>query len=358
MLPIKEGLNKVGHAFHVQAHGYRAYKGSARQICDKIIQDCWNGKYFQTSAGHFNEFWTRDFGWCVDSLLKLGYRKEVLKTLAYALRVFSSAGTVKTTILPNGKPYDFFRFAPDSLPFLMHALNSARAKNLIRKYRSFLQKEVVKYNKKVIDPTTGIVRKERFSSMRDGVYRNRSAYDTAMVGMLAKELDRAGIKHKLPDIKKVLLKKYWNDSYFLDDLSGRTHVTGDAQVFPFWTNVINDKNMMRKAFQTVRTAGLDKPFPLKYVPHFVRADELTQRIFVPNYEGSTIWAHMGLLYIQLLQKVDKARAKAHIKKYKDLVEHYKTFIEVYQPDGKRPYQSFFYVADEAMLWAANLRVLL
>ena len=358
MIPIREGLSKIRRSFHVRAHGFKQYKGDAKQICKQIVQDCWNGTYFQTSAGHFSEFWSRDFGWCVDSLLKLGYRNEVLKTLDYALRAFERAGKVTTTILPNGKPYDFFRFAPDSLPFILRSLNAANAKHLITKYRQFLQQQLIDYERIVIDPKNGLVRDRKFSSMRDGIYRHRSAYDTAMVGMLARESDKAGLVHGLPSMKKILLKHYWTGSHFRDDLSGKTRVTSDAQLFPFWTGVINDKEMMKKAFHAVNKAGLDSPFPLKYVSHRVVADELIQRLFVPNYEGDTIWAHQGMLYIQLLKQVNPECAKQHIQKYKELVENYGTFLEVYEPDGSLPYQSLFYAADEAMLWAINLLVLL
>jgi len=67
---------------------------------------------------------------------------------------------------------------------------------------------------------------------------------------------------------------------------------------------------------------------------------------------------MGLLYIQLLRKVNPTLAAKHIESYKKQVERHRTFLELYTPDGKKPYHSLFYAADEGMLWAANLRVLL
>jgi hypothetical protein len=348
----------LGRSARVRLFGFHQYAGDARQICEHIVNDCWNGRYFQTSSGHFSEFWTRDFGWCVDSLLKLGYRKEVLKTLEYALSVFSSAGGVATTISPGGKPFNFPRFSPDSLPFLMHALNSANAKALIKKYRGFLANEAEKYASRVIDIETGLVKDKPFSSMKDGFYRHCSAYDTSMAGMLAKELGKARIKHRIPDMKKALMKNYWNGRCFLDDLSGKTYVSGDAQVFPFWTGVITDKKMMKSAFNAIIESGLDHPFPLKYTSFRIRPDVLAQKFFAPNYEGNTIWAHMGLLYIQLLTKFDPALAKQHTLSYRQLVEKYRNFLEVYQPDGTKPYKSIAYSCDEGMLWAANLLVLL
>jgi hypothetical protein len=342
----------------VRVLGFHRFAGDARHICEQIIDECWNGRYFQTSAGHFAEFWTRDFGWCVDSLLKLGYRKEIIRTLSYALERFERAGGIATTISPLGRPFNFPCFSPDSLPFLMHALNSANAKSLIQKHRPFLQAQAELYERRVIDPETKLVKDKKFSSMKDGYYRHRSCYDTCVVGMLAKELNKAKIKHNLPDAKSILMTHYWTGSYFLDDLSGRDYVAGDAQVFPFWTGVITDKKMMKKAFISLQEHGLDHPFPLKYTSYRIRPNVIAQKLFAPNYEGNTIWPHMGLLYISLLRQIDPSRARQDVESYKSLVENHKTFLEVYSPDGKKPYRSLFYASDEGMLWAANLLTLL
>lgn len=356
IFPISEGLRIVGRSLRVRARGFREYSGSARTICKQIVNDCWNGNYFQASAGHFKGFWTRDFGWCVDSLLKLGWKKQVRQTLAHALKVFSKTGRVTTSITPEGKAFDFARFAPDSLPFLFHALNAAKAKSLVSEHQAFLEEQVKDYARRVIG-SDGLVAGKKFSSMRDGLYREKSCYDVVMVGLLARELDRARVEHELPYMDDVLLEKYWNKKFFLDDLSGKNHVAGDAQVFPFWTGVIRNKGMLRDAFESVQNEGLDSPFPLKYVSYRVLADEFWQKVFVPNYEGNTVWAHMGPLYVQLLRKIDKQKAKQHLEAYKTKVEEHKTFLELYSPDG-RPYKSFFYVSDEGMLWAANLLALM
>ncbi len=338
--------------------GFHRYAGNVRQVCEHIVHECWNGSYFQASAGHFAEFWTRDFGWCIDSLLRLGYRKEVLKTLDYALEKFSRAGGIATTISPSGRPFNFPCFAPDSFAFLMHALNAADAKSLIRMHKSFLQAQAELYAIRVIDSETGLVKDRRFSSMKDGFYRHRSCYDTCMVGMLAKELDRAGIRHSLPDARKILMRHYWTGNYFLDDLSGKQYVAGDAQVFPFWTGVVTSKKLMKKSFASACEEGLDYPFPLKYTSERMRADVLSQRVFAPNYEGNTIWAHIGLLYTMLLRTIDPLKANQHIAAYKNLVERSRNFFEVCEPDGREPYRSLFYVSDEGMLWAANLLTLI
>src|SRR3989338_8915285 len=100
----------------------KEYLGNADEICQAIVRECWNGKFFQTSTTNFKQFWTRDFGFCTASLLTLKYQSQVQQTLKYALYRFQQQGAVTTTITPQGKPYNFPVFGVDSLPWLIHSI--------------------------------------------------------------------------------------------------------------------------------------------------------------------------------------------------------------------------------------------
>ena len=100
----------------------KKYVGPAEEICHQIIDDCWNGQFFQTSTTNFPQFWTRDFGWCCKSLLELGYKKKVHQTLRYALTRFQKTGEITTTITSRGKAFNVPLAAVDSLPYFIHSL--------------------------------------------------------------------------------------------------------------------------------------------------------------------------------------------------------------------------------------------
>ena len=87
---LKEGLRMFRRNIAVRMKGLKRYNGNAEQISKQIINACWNKYFFQTSAGHFCEFWSRDFGWCVKALDNMGYRNEILATLRYAIKIFAS----------------------------------------------------------------------------------------------------------------------------------------------------------------------------------------------------------------------------------------------------------------------------
>ena len=339
----------------VKRYGIQKYKGNADTICKKIVKKCWNGKFFQVSAGHFCQFYMRDFGFCVDSLLKLGYKREVLKTLDYAMGIYAKQG-LKTTITPGGKAVDVFMYSPDTLAYLIRSLRAADAKKLILKYRAFLIKEIDKFYDLVIDKETGLVRDDRyFGSMKDESKRKGSCYDNIMAAVLNNELNKLKMYNPLKkyDFKKRIKHMFWNGNFFVNDMQGdKEEITGDSNVFPFWSGVFTDKNMLKKAIKSIQKAKLDKPFPLKYsVKKKGHKFNFVEK-FVPDYETNTCWMHMGPLYIQIVKKINKKKAHEYKVEYKKIIEKYKSFLELFTSDGK-PFKSKFYYADESMLWAAN-----
>lgn len=359
---IKEGLRIFMRSLAVRAGGFRRYRGDAGQICKKIVNDCFNGKYFQVSNGHFCEFYTRDFGWCTDSLLKLGYNKEVLKTLSYALNIFSKNKRITTSISPGGKPFDFPFYAPDSLAFLMRSLARAKANSLVKRHKKFLNREISRFHHLVIDKDKGLVRDDmNFSSMKDHSLRKSSCYDNVMAAVLAKELEQFNFLYnpfQSYDFRKAIKRNFWNGDYFLEDLSGSRVITGDSNVFPFWTGIFTSGNMLKSAISSIQKEALDRPFPLKYTR---KADIREQKFiglefFAKNYERNTIWAHMGPLYISLVKRVDKKKFNHYYNKYRQIIEDNMNYLEVFNPDG-RLYKTPFYYSDEGMLWAANFLTL-
>ncbi len=336
-----------------EQEGFKPYEGNAKNICEQIVRNCYNKKenYFMTSLGHFCEYWSRDFGLCVESLKKLGYEKEIKSTLNYALNIFQKKGKITTTINPKGKPFDFPTYAPDSLGFTLHSLVTLNDKELVEKHKSFLEKEVKRYYKKVINKKTGLVKKKHFSSMKDLAKRKSSCYDNIMSGWISKNLDLLGLNNPLKkyDFKKLILDNFWTGTHFIDDLSGSKILSGDANTYSFWTKLFEEEDLISSAISKVQKKGLDKPFPIKYSiekPKTVWYDLLSS-----GYEFQSIWAMTGIPFIKVVLKVDEELAKKYFDKYTALIEEHKTFLEVYEKDGSI-FKRYNYVSDEAMLWAS------
>ena len=357
---LSEALRILLRKLRAEFKGIKKYEGSDETICTNIIRDCYNheNNYFMVSNGHFSEFYARDFGWCVHALLRLGYRKEVINTLEYALMAYKRHGTIEQAISPRGKAFTFpHTYSPDALAFIIRSLKLARATTLVKKHKVFLEQEIRRYYNTVINKATGLVRKDKlFSSMRDYAIRQSSCYDNVMTGMLANDLKELGVlinPFKKYDYKRILIENFWTGRYFLNDLSGDRSVVGDANVLPFWSGLITDKKMLRKTINTITAEGLDNPFPLKYArSRFKEHRMILLDFLVRNYQTDSVWAHLGMMYIEVLARINKKLAQKHLCQYKRLVEKHKNFLEVYDAEG-RLFKSLFYYADEGMLWAAN-----
>lgn len=352
---ISEGLRMFKRRLRVGRKVFPRYKGNANKICEKIIDKCWNGEYIQTSAGHFNGFYARDFGWCADYLLELGKKEWVKKTLDYALTKYKKTG-IKTAITPKGKPFDFpNKYCIDGVAYMFHVLRVLKDKELIEKHKFFLESEIYRFEKEAIDPKTGMVYKDRYySSMKDCSLRTSSCYDNLMAAWLSEELDNLKTFNnplKKYRLKEKVKKHFWTGEYFKNDMDRNKTITGDSNIFPFWTKVVEDKKMMKKALESLEEGGLIRPFPLKYVHKPVKEHKmiLVEKL-AKNWEQDTVWSMMGMIYIDLMSKVNKKKAKGLLKKYKEKIEEYRNFLEVFDKEGK-PYKSRFYICDDSMSWA-------
>ncbi len=331
----------------------KKYEGNASEICKQIVKDCWNGRFFQTSTGNFSQFWTRDFGWCVQGLLQSGYHKEVQQTLRYALNRFKSAQKITTTITPGGKPFDFPLPAVDSLPWFLHSIRLAKFP--IYDLKGFLNWQVEKFFHSFIDEQTGLVKPElHVSSMKDLAVRKSSCYDNCMVGMLAEDLTALKLKNPFEkyDYASLTHRHFWNGEFFYDDLRKKNYLAGDAQLFPFLTGLCTNKEMLSKIIRKVSQEGLDDPFPLKYTATRKEVRFVFQEFFAYNYESDSIWTHMGPLWIALVKGVDAKKAEEYKEGYRQWIEQHGNYLEVFTAAAK-PYGTPFYRCDSGMLWAVN-----
>ena len=363
LIHLSEAFRLYLRSLRARIKGIRKYEGNSVDICRKILEDCYNKEkgYFQVSNGHFCEFYSRDFGWICKALIDLGHKDKVRNTLDYALGVFQKHGRITTTISPNGKAFDFPYYAVDSFAYMLNSLVLLNDKGLINKYKVFLKKEIEYFVKAVVDESTGLVRKDcYFSSMKDHSKRKSSCYDNCMLYLCQKACKRMGLRSVLDkyDYKRLIIKNFWTGEYFLDDLSGKKGVAGDANVFPFWTGIVDDKVMLRKVVGSVVMEGLDKLFPLKYTNKSNKEVSLNfvLSLFAAGYERDMIWTHMGILYIDILGKVDGKLQKEHLIKYRDMILKHGNYLEVFDPNG-RVYSTLFYLSDEGMSWCANYLVL-
>ncbi|MBD3230670.1 MAG: hypothetical protein GF329_21000 [Candidatus Lokiarchaeota archaeon] len=358
---LKEGWRIYKRRRRVNKKGLHTYEGNAAEICEQIIEDCWNGTYFQTSTdyGHYCEFYMRDFGWAIESLLELGHKERVIQTLEYALDKYSNQG-LTTTINPKGKCIDIFKYSPDSLAYLIRCLRIAEASDLIEKHEPFLIKEINMCFDRCFDKNTSLIRDDvHWGSMKDSTHRNCSTYDNIMLAMVSKDLNHLHLPNPFKDydIKSAILNNLWNGEYFYDDIHKHELVTGDNNTFPYWTGIFKNENMIKSSIKSIQSAELDSPFPLKYSNKKISKEVFWRKWFVSDYQTHSIKTHMGAIYIHMVKKFFPSLAKIYIDKYTELIETHGTYLENYTSKGE-PLNTKFYYSDEGNLWSANYLTLL
>lgn len=358
---IAEYIHNAGVRVRRQLRGHTRHPGNAGAIVRACIDACWNGRTFTASPGHFDMFWTRDLSFSVPSLMRLGHAERVHASLAYALDVWSRRGShVTTTIHYFDRPGDVFEYGVDSLPLLVAALRSAGATDLVDRHAAWLQAEVAHYYEMVVDPATGLVRSDRkFSAHRDTVVNRSNMYGNTMVALLAKTMAETGWvespfeRHFEGDYGRLLLEHFWAGDHFRDALGDDT-VSGEANVWPFYTGVIGDPEVIAPALRYLDANGFCDPYPLRYETSRRPEREVwLARHVLPDYQGSTVWTSLGAMYLQVLRTVDPVRAARETARYVAWIERDGTFWEVMNTQGQNWVSPrWIMIGEESMLWSA------
>jgi hypothetical protein len=337
--------------------GWKRYPGGVEAICRRVIEDCWRGDFFAGSAGHFRQFWTRDLAMCTPALCRLGMRDRVVRSWEWGLARFEAADRITTTIFARRFPRDVYAFGSDSLPMLLYGLQAAGADHLIRRHQALLSREVERYYQTMFDPQLGLARPDGyFSGPRDCMTGRSTVFANTMIALLGRLLDRAeGLPRPLAghDVAQLMLRHYWTGDAFRDSLC-RSFPSGDANVWPFFFGIFEDREMWRRAFGVLEAGGFTSPVPMRYFPRRLPDAELpVPRLFTPNYQGDPSWTQLGPAYLHLLAQVDRAKMEQHRASMAALIERDRNYLELYRTDG-RPYRgrAFLYCADEGMIWAS------
>lgn len=334
---------------------FEEFDGDAREICEQIVSRLTEGDFHRTSLGHFDFFWIRDFGTVAESLVRLGHKDEVRRTLNWAMLHYMEVGHVTLCIDSRGNTFNApARQAIDALPWLLHAL-------VVSDYelrpieRSFLDAHLYRYIDKFLDPSTGDLRAGvRYAEMRDAINYDRSAYAMTMIARMsicAKKLE-LDFPFDAEIYRKILHEKYWNGRYFKADRSVNAW-SSECGLMPFHLGIITDTDKANSTLDYIRETGYEKVYPLQYCK---QDDEFDHRFgmgkwLMPEYQGTSIWTWHGTFYLHVLKEYKRPEYAEEYAKFEKLILRHRTFPELLNADGTW-YKVPIYSGDPGMIWAA------
>lgn len=331
------------------------FEGDARDICEHVVAGTWNGTFYETSLGHYDYFWMRDFGTVAGSLTAIGHKDRVHKTLRWALSNYRKADHVTICIDRKGRTFS----APgkqsiDALPWLVHSLAISKYP-LTKADVAFLNRRIKVYCKKYLNLQSGhLKRRPLFNELRDAVHYNRSSYAHALTGRLAIASRELGLDFPYPPNRyaEELISHYWTGDYFRAD-SRTDDFSAEGALMPFFLGLIKDKKLVDATLDYILREKLETPYPLKYSKGALKFRYRLGMgpIVMPNYTGDTIWTWHATFYLHLLLKFKRKEYDKEYEKFASLIERHGNYPELVNPDGSW-YYAPFYRADPGMVWAA------
>jgi hypothetical protein len=337
------------------------YSGDFDQIAEQIIKSRWNGKFFAAGeTPRLNQFWLRDYAFCLKGLIAMDYRKEAEDNLKWALDSYMRVGNITTGISKSDYVFDIPKFSIDSLPFFLYSIKTLGLFELIEENKVFFNSEIKKYFDLVFDKSTNMTRSDKvFSQPKDVMMiKGTSVGNTFMIFTVKLLNELMILDNPFPNIDSLINKHievFWDNDHFKNDNTVTPVIeSSDSNIWPYWTEIIQDEEMLSKSINWIETKGFLEPFPIKYHINLLKEHEhIVNRLFLPNYQGNSIWSMNPPIFFSLVKRIDKDKAESMINGYKKLVEKWQDYYELIDPTTLKPLKGTWkFESDKGMLWIA------
>lgn len=408
-------FSKIKSAWHIVGNRFGRRNRSSSKEVKKIIEEIHEKRFdpknmYLISGDHFSVFYPRSMGIFYHSILDprtalhdddwLNKQKIYLKTLSFALNVYSQSKTLSTTIVPTTPNsvilLNIYATPSDTLYSIFYAFSQLlgnkdlekiypaikktgynlstqkTAKKMLDKYQSVLKQHFKNYKKFVFDKKTGLIKKDiLISGTKDIVRKQSGFYDNVIFWKTVELAQKLKIIEKdeefLKDLKSKIIEKFFiKDGLFLEDLSKESIKNkwySSDWLIAYQTGFLDvdnkaDFSYLKKATQYVIDNKIDLPFPLRY-----HLDQRRNRLYLPvrigakDYGSSVIWSHWGTEFIKLLLTISKKEnnkkfrkiAQGHLKTFEYNISRYRGYPEVYRSNGDF-YTSIFYTSVRTTGW--------
>lgn len=341
-------------------HGRQRLTGEPVQVLKTLQERLWNGRFIPGSTGHFEQLWPRDLAFFTEAYVQTGQRDRLMASWRWALEKFEAQDRLTTTIWPDGCCYDLYTRPADTLPLMLWSLLKLEAQPLILKHQKFLRTQAEKYFEYFLEPDGRVRRRHEGTGMKDCVYRQGCSYTYFMAWSLHRSCKALGWNFTRPEAwRDRAIREYWSsDGYFFEDRRRRSILSADVNIIPLWLELLPLEDYWELIKNAFDRAGMLDPFPIRMTDERSwRNEKLIPLIFAPNYQGTTYWANVGLMFLELARRAKDPSTLNWMNAWTDIVRRYGNLPELFTSSGD-VYSTWMYDADEGMNWSVQLLALL
>ncbi|QQS44031.1 hypothetical protein IPM65_00255 [Candidatus Roizmanbacteria bacterium] len=402
-------------AWHIVGSRFGRRNRTRSSIVADIIKEIHEKRFdpknmYLISGDHFSVLYPRSLGIFYHSILDprtalnmddwLNRQRIYLKTLAYALNVFSQSEELSTTIVPTTPNsvilLNIYATPSDTLYSLLYAFDqllgsksleeiypfkkstpyklatTETTQDMLHEYRAILRRHYYTYKATVFDTESGFIKKDiLLSGTKDIVKKYGGFYDNVIFWKTTELAQKLGLIENdeafLAVYKKRILAEYWREEgLFLEDMSDEArdgNWYSSDWLIAFQTGFLSVKNpkdrtYLNKAVSYIIENEIDQPFPIRYHNDFRKKRlHFPVNIGAPYYGSLVIWSHWGMEYIKLLIALSQygksekylTYAAKHLETYEFNISRYRGYPEVYNRFGDF-YTSFFYRSVRTTGW--------
>lgn len=408
-------FSMIKSAWHIVGSRFGRRNRTRSSIVTEIIKEIHEKRFdpknmYLISGDHFSVLYPRSLGIFYHSLLDartalsiedwLNRQRIYLKTLAYALNVYSQSDELSTTIVPATPNsvilLNIYATPSDTLYSLLYAFDQLlgsksleeiypfkkdtpykltteeTTKDLLREYQDTLIRHYNTYKETVFDEESGFIREDiLLSGTKDIVKKYGGFYDNVIFWKTTQLAQKLKLIKKddafLAVYKKRIISEFWNEEgLFLEDMSDEARENkwySSDWLIAYQTGFLSvrdakNRTYLEKAVNYIIANEIDQPFPIRYHNDF-RKNRLHFPVNVgaPYYGSLVIWSHWGMEYIKLLTSLDQYNktenyaiiAGKHLETYEYNISRYRGYPEVYNRFGDF-YSSFFYRSVRTTGW--------
>lgn len=405
-------------AWHIVGSRFGRRNRTRSSVVAEIIKEIHEKRFdpknlYLISGDHFSVLYPRSLGIFYHSILDprtalsiddwLNRQRMYLKTLAYALNVFSQSEGLSTTIVPATPNsvimLNIYATPSDTLYSLLYAFDQLlgskslkeiypfskdtpyklvtqdTTKDLLSEYESTLIRHYNTYKQTVFDEETGFIRTDvLLSGTKDIVKKYGGFYDNIMFWKTTQLAQKLGLIKKdeafLAVYKKRIISEFWQEEgLFLEDMSDEARQGkwySSDWLIAYQTGFLSakdpkDRTYLQKAVSYIIEHEIDQPLPIRYHNDFRRNRlHFPVSIAAPYYGSLVIWSHWGIEYIKLLTALHPycktnnylSLAAKHLETYEYNISRYRGYPEVYNRFGDF-YTSLFYRSVRTTGWIIN-----